>query len=292
MFEHGFAGLDNMIKKYCPEYPMTDYWIKNGGISILYRSEYISNNGLDHEVIVKIYKDYIIKELGFAKLPIHKIDLTKLRHPNLMKIHNAIRDEYDECYVAFVCEDCGDQNLEESIHKERNITNIKQDLEVFCSIIEAVNYLHKSKISHNDIKPGNISVKPAKLLDPDLISSNKEEFNSNSNFFTFCYCAPELISKSKVNEKSDIFSLGAVFYAIFEGRSPPEAIYCDFVEWIKACQGKKDFDFPFTNPILNDYKEIREFIKNMLSFDPEKRPDFNEISNKIPLWSLNFNCLY
>ena len=101
-------------------------------------------------------------------------------------------------------------------------------------IAEAVAYAHGQGIMHRDLKPGNILVTSdgrVKLVDfglAKLIQSSvrdrlsvAEEFTTTGSILgTVSYLSPEQARSAPIDERSDLFSLGIIFYEILTGRRP------------------------------------------------------------------------
>ena len=77
------------------------------------------------------------------------------------------------------------------------------------------------KIIHKDIKPSNILLTPD--LNPKIIDFNISKSGDKTTTvkgFTKEYSSPEQIKGEKTDERSDIYSLGVVFYELLTGRLP------------------------------------------------------------------------
>lgn len=92
---------------------------------------------------------------------------------------------------------------------------------VFLQLLQAVAYLHKSGVVHNDIKPENIMITRAdndvKLLDFGIADSDAH-FLVRTPGCTPLYASPELRRQEKnLDSRSDIYSLGVVMKEMFGG---------------------------------------------------------------------------
>jgi len=108
--------------------------------------------------------------------------------------------------------------------------------EIAISVVDAVAAAHQRGIAHRDLKPANIMVSEdgrVKVLDFGLATATPEFVNRDGNEFltrsatqeghivgTPAYMSPEQAEGKTVDARSDIFSLGVVFYEMVTGERP------------------------------------------------------------------------
>jgi serine/threonine-protein kinase len=105
---------------------------------------------------------------------------------------------------------------------------IKQRLQLFQKICQALDVVHRSLIVHRDIKAGNIMVSKdgePKLLDFGLAKlADKQQANKHATYssqmMTVAYASPEQINGSTITTASDIYSLGVLLYYLLAGKLP------------------------------------------------------------------------
>ena len=84
-------------------------------------------------------------------------------------------------------------------------------------------YLHKNGIIHRDLKPANILIKQGvcKLSDFGFAKSlNHDETIMKSIVGTPLYMSPQILKKAKYTNKSDLWSIGLIYYEMLHGRTP------------------------------------------------------------------------
>ena len=92
-------------------------------------------------------------------------------------------------------------------------------------VAEALQHVHDRGVLHRDIKPSNVMITPSgrvMLLDFGLASSEEDPrlTRSGSALGSLPYMSPEQLSGGHVDERSDIFSLGATLYELLTNKLP------------------------------------------------------------------------
>jgi serine/threonine protein kinase len=90
-------------------------------------------------------------------------------------------------------------------------------LRAFGCLASGLAYIHRHTIRHKDIKPQNILVHNGQMIYTDFgIALDADGQNTTTTgitvSFTRRYCAPEVANNEPRNRKSDVFSLGCVFF--------------------------------------------------------------------------------
>ena len=152
--------------------------------------------------------------------------LFKLNHPSIIKVYDAgligqrpfIRMEYFDGL-----------NLNEILSKHGRLTPEKA-LVAMKSIIEGMNYAHEEVgIIHRDLKPSNIMASAPnqfRIIDFGLGIFIENELHSRLTktgeaTISGYYNAPELVENPKlVDKRSDIYSLGAIWFTLLTGQPP------------------------------------------------------------------------
>ena len=173
-----------------------------------------------------------------------------LEHPNIVPIHDVGRDENGQYY--FIMKYVYGETLQQIIDKLRSGDReyhkkyiFQQRMNIFREILKAIEFAHYNGIIHRDLKPANIMVGPhgevmvmdwgiakrirgknpsaspgvqelerelRKMGGGDMPGGSPVETNNGSIIGTPAYMAPEQISGQAHDERTDIYSLSALFY--------------------------------------------------------------------------------
>jgi len=211
--------------------------------------------------------------------------LKALDHPNIIKLFDCYQDKR---YYYMVEEYCSGGDLFDYIQKEKFFTEQKAGT-IFNQLLSAVNHLHKKNIVHRDLKPENIVLIESdnnevfiKLIDFGTSITIKGK-NLTQELGTIYYIAPEVFMNN-YNEKADIWSCGIILYTMLCGHPP----FCGNKENIiksKILHSKLVFPSKEFNKVSN---EAIEYIKSLLSYNPDKRPSAEEaLNNKWLISTIN-----
>ena len=203
--------------------------------------------------------------------------LKTLDHPNIIKLFDCY---FDNSYYYMVEEYCNGGDLFDYIQKEKSFTEKKAGV-IFNQLLSAVNHLHKKNLIHRDLKPENIVFVNTKTEDEIFIklidfgtSTAIKGKNLTQELGTIYYIAPEVFSNN-YNQKADIWSCGIILYTMLCGHPP----FCGNKEnLIKTKILNSPLKFP-NKEFKNISNDAIEYIKLLLSRDPEKRPTAEEALN-------------
>lgn len=151
--------------------------------------------------------------------------LKTLNHPNVISCYDVIMSTHN-CYIVTELCEGGDllSLLKKTIKAGMKISD-NQMAAIMRDILNAFRYLAEQGIVHRDIKPANIFFKKgtAKIADfgfAKKLSLLKER--ESYNVGTPLYMPPEALTDSQYSLKSDIFSIGVIFFEMVFGKSPWE----------------------------------------------------------------------
>lgn len=143
-----------------------------------------------------------------------------LSHPNIVTIFDVGED--DE--VAYIAMEYLEGTTLEKYGKKPNLLPLRKVVHYLGMVCNALDYAHKHKVVHRDIKPANIMMlKNGKVKVTDFgIARMTASSRTQTGVIlgTPNYMSPEQVEGKKVDGRSDIFSLGIVFYQLLTGELP------------------------------------------------------------------------
>jgi serine/threonine-protein kinase len=144
----------------------------------------------------------------------------KLSHPSIISIHD-VGEDYELTYMAM--ELLEGEDLDYYCQK-KNLLPMRKILDIIADSADALDYAHSHGVIHRDVKPGNIMLqKNGKIKVTDFgiakaVSSSQTK--SGIILGTPNYMSPEQINGMPLDGRSDVFSLGAVFFQLLTGNLP------------------------------------------------------------------------
>src|SRR5881628_3467860 len=183
-----------------------------GAMGVVYRAE---DPNLDRIVALKTIilsddaegrKDYHKRFFQEAKAA------GKLTHPHIVTTYD-FGEEGDLAYLAMELLEGTD--LRERLHKAPLPT--ADAVDIAYQVADGLAFAHERGVVHRDIKPGNIMLLArgqVKIMDFGIARMRSDDFKTSTGIVlgTPRFMSPEQIAGAPVDQRSDIFSLGAVLY--------------------------------------------------------------------------------
>lgn len=193
--------------------------------------------------------------------------LNQINHPNIVTVYGLYRGD-SKHNPAILLEYCK-FNLEQVASRIEDIYLVS----IIYEICLAMNHVHQNKIIHRDLSIRNIlinSEKHVKICDFGIAKViNLTTWSSiTHDVGTLAFMAPEVLNRNvKYTEKVDVYSFGVVMYFIVTQGQMPE--FTGVGNYI-------NLDMP-----SNINKLSKRIIKACWSPQPEERPSFKDLLNKI-----------
>lgn len=163
----------------------------------------------------------------------------QLNHPNIITIYDFVEED-GTLYI--VMELLDGRDLKEVIKSGSPLT-VDQILGIMEQIADGLGFAHDTGMVHRDLKPANIHITQKgqiKILDFGLVHEASSDMTKTGHIMgTPNYMSPEQVQGLKVDPRSDIFSLGAVFYELLTRKKPfsADSIHATM---FKVVQGERE----------------------------------------------------
>ncbi len=223
---------------------------------------------LDRYVAIKIMADEI-KWDPELKLRFYREarSAANIHHPNIVTIH----DLGEEGKITYIVLELLEGTDLKAIIANKTPLPLEEKLSIIAQVADGLNHAHRLGIIHRDIKPGNIHISPtgiAKILDFGIAHIPMSDLTrTGSRLGTPVYMSPEQIRGEESDAKSDIFSLGIVFY--------------EFVTYVHPFRDKKidktldnilfQTQLPFDVQFPDAPPKLLPIIARCLAKDPQQR---------------------
>jgi len=254
-----------MINKIVSHYKIISL-LGKGAMSIVYKAfdlklnRYVALKFLHpHIEIDKKKKQYLIKEARA---------ISALDHPNICTIYEIEETDDGRLFMAIAYYE--GKSLKEKIRK--GTVTEDEATRIAGQIALGLNKAHQSGIIHRDIKPANIMFTTdglVKVVDFGIakLTSDSAETKHGSVVGTPTYLSPEQAKNETIDHRSDIWSLGIIFYEMLTGKRP----------FVKNNDAAMIYSIIFDSPTpITEYKQdvsphTQDIIGKMLSKDPQDR---------------------
>jgi serine/threonine-protein kinase len=142
----------------------------------------------------------------------------RLNHPNIITVYD-FGEEQGRIFMAMELLEGSD--LKDLIGSHA-LPDLERKLDVIEQVCEGLAFAHSMDVVHRDLKPGNVHVQPSgqvKILDFGLARLGASEMTRTGMVMgTPHYMSPEQVRGEKADARSDVFSLGSMFYELLAGR--------------------------------------------------------------------------
>lgn len=195
--------------------------------------------------------------------------LKRLRHPNIVRLNGF---GTDQGFLYYVMEMVDGASLHQELKRQR-LFEWQEVAKIGLEMCSAIKHAHDRGIIHRDIKPANILLHEqggVKLSDFGIAHffGGQRITEAHSVVGTLEYMSPEQTLAQPVGPKSDLYSLGAVLYALLV-RKPP-FVARNLSEIIRKHQNSLPESIRLIHPDVPD--KLESIIFELLAIRPENRP--------------------
>lgn len=189
-----------------------------GGMAIVYKARCHRLNRL---VAIKILKDEYSKDEEFCRrFHAEGEAVAMLGHPNIVSVYDVSNTGGADYIVMELIDGI---SLKQYMEK-KGVLNWKETLHFAIQICKALEHAHSRGLVHRDIKPHNIMVLKngsIKVTDFGIARvMSKSNTLTKEALGSVHYISPEQAKGGRVDDRSDLYSLGTVMYEMITGRPP------------------------------------------------------------------------
>lgn len=215
-----------------------------------------------------MYKDLFLSEAR---------TLASLQHPQITLIYDAVFDEGENRFYIMM-EYVEGKSLKDLIQESSVPLPLDMVIKIAVGVLEALNYAHRKKIVHRDIKPDNIVIQgeTVKLTDFGLATLASLLAQGQPGFIvgTPAYMSPEQIGGEGIDGRADLYSLGVTLFEMLSGGKRPFE-YADRRDMLMAHIEEEPPSVRQFNPTVP--LTLVEIISKLLAKHPDDRYDSAQV---------------
>jgi len=197
-----------------------------GGMARVYRAYHAK---LDRYAAIKVLRSDLVEDEEFlARFRQEAKAIAALRHPNIVQVYDFdVEDEYYFIVLELLEGDSLKVRLADYAARAERMP-WGEMVRILLDSLDGLAYAHNEGMIHRDIKPANILLSrrgQAVLGDFGIaqIVGGTRHTATGAMMGTLNYMAPEQGLENKCDARSDIYSMGIVFYEMLTRRTPFEA---------------------------------------------------------------------
>lgn len=252
----------------------------------------ILGKGSFGEVLLGFYfpiKEFVaVKIINFSKMEglindkYIESEITNMKnavHPNIVQLYDVKISHKKNIYL--IQEYCNGGSLELYLEQRGRLSE-KEVLHLMKKIIAGYKHLYEKKIVHRDLKLSNILLHDdeVKICDFGFSKLMEQSEILYSRVGTLPYMSPQILAGREYTAKSDIWSLGVIFYHLLFGKHPWIDLKNNFASAGNILKIIENNLLYFPKEIVVSEK-TKNLIRGMLMFEEEERDSWENLFNEV-----------
>jgi serine/threonine protein kinase len=192
--------------------------VGRGGMGTVYRAV---DETLDREVAIKVLSPDLAHSEILQRFRAEAMALAKLNHRDIATIYELCRSDSD---LLMVMEFVRGESLDRVVERSPQLS-IEHSVSIVDRLLSALDHAHRAGIVHRDLKPANIMITDSggvKIMDFGIARVVGTDQGTKDGFLigTPSYMSPEQVLGHEVDGRSDLYSVGVMFYRFLTGTLP------------------------------------------------------------------------
>lgn len=177
---------------------------------------------LNRNVAIKVLRGDLANDEKFVRrFQREALQASSLSHPNIVEMYDVGEDKG----VYYIVMEYVDGKTLKQLIKKRGALTISECIDIMLQLTDGVEHAHEGYIIHRDLKPQNIMIQEngeIKITDFGIAMAlnNTQLTQTNSVMGSVHYLPPEQASGKGSTVKSDIYSMGILFFELLTGNLP------------------------------------------------------------------------
>ncbi len=237
------------------------------------------DEALDRKVALKVMNQSLAHDPTFRdRFLAEAKDTAKFIHPGIVSIYSTGVED-DNYYLVLEYLESGTlkerqrarlQFKQENNGETEHLFSAQESLILLAQLADALAYAHSKKVIHRDIKPANILFRSngqAVLSDFGIaksVTENRELTMTGYSVGTPAYMSPEQKLGADIDTRSDLYSVGVVFYELLTGSKPYRSRTGNYADLRKEL----DAEVP---RLPDEFSHLQGILDKLLAKDPDRR---------------------